>query len=261
MPKQQQKQRHLAQHFLRDADLVRRLVRAAKINSADTVYEIGPGQGIITDALAYVAGQVVAVEKDPVLVRRLRERFRAHENVEIMEGDFLNFPIPHFNYKIFGNIPFNITAAIMRRILWEPPSPWEAYLIMQKEPAMKYAGLGGETLASLLAKPFLEFEILAHLRKTDFAPAPDVDSVLLRIARRPSPMLSNSDALVYRDFVNLGFAGWKPNLRTAYKRVLTYTQWKRLSRDIGFPINATPTELTFDQWLRLYKVFRKLSGI
>jgi len=78
----------LAQNFLKDPRTVRRLVSMAAIGPADTVYEIGPGRGIITADLARVAGKVVAVEKDPRLIHGLRERFRTLENVRIIPGDF-----------------------------------------------------------------------------------------------------------------------------------------------------------------------------
>jgi 16S rRNA A1518/A1519 N6-dimethyltransferase RsmA/KsgA/DIM1 with predicted DNA glycosylase/AP lyase activity len=122
METRQRKQISLAQNFFTSPKLVRRLVRMSQIGLSDTVYEIGPGNGIITAALASVARRVIAVEKDPELVRRLRERFRLAENVEIIEKDFLSLSIdPGFSaiggYKIFANIPYNHTAQIVRKIL------------------------------------------------------------------------------------------------------------------------------------------------
>lgn len=260
MSGKQHKQKRLAQNFFKDPLLVRRLVQIAKFDPSDIVYEIGPGRGIITAELARRAARVVAVEKDRVLAQRLRERFRGERNVEIVDGDFLDLRVSRPSYKIFANIPYNATAAIVRKILWTPPAPVEAFLVMQLEPARKFSGLRGETLFSVLAKPYFDFRIAAHLKRTDFVPVPDVDSVLMRIRRREDPRVSRKDSRTYRDFVTLGFDGWKPNLRTAYKRVLTYTQWKRLSRNIGFPLDATPSQLRFEQWLRLYEGFRKLSG-
>jgi 23S rRNA (adenine-N6)-dimethyltransferase len=260
MRRQQHKQKRLAQNFLKEAGVVRRLVRISKIDAADTVYEIGPGGGIITAELARRARRVIAIEKDPALVRFLRRRFRATPNTEIIQADFLDYSITTSDYKIFANIPFNLTASIVRKILWTRPAPAEAYLIMQREPARKFAGLGGETLFSVLAKPYFDVRLAARLRRTDFHPVPKVGSVMLQISRRSHALISKSDAHAYRDFVSIGFNGWKPDLRTSYKRVFSYTQWKRLSRYIGFPIDATPSQLTFDQWLSLYRMFRALCG-
>jgi 23S rRNA (adenine-N6)-dimethyltransferase len=254
---------HLAQNFLRSPKLVRRLVSMSTIGPSDTVYEIGPGNGIITTALASVAKQVIAIEKDPNLVRRLRERFRLFDSVEIVEQDCLAYAFEGkqtAQYKIFASIPYNITARIMRSVVHAQPDLAEAYLVVQKEAAKKYSGLPAETLCSLLAKPFFEFQILVQLRRTDFTPVPNVDSVLLRISRRPQPLIDR-DVARYRDFVEYGFGRWKPNLRLAFKDVFTYKQWKRLTRDLDIPFNATPTDLTFEQWLGLYRGFRLTRNV
>jgi 23S rRNA (adenine-N6)-dimethyltransferase len=257
MEKWRRRQIFLAQNFLWSPGLVRRLVARSSIGTSDVVYEIGPGRGIITAELARAAAKVVAIEKDPHLVRRLRERFRGVENIEIIEHGFLQFSIRARDYKIFANIPYSMTASIVRKILSVPPVPREAYLILQHEPARKFSGRPRETLFSLLAKPFVEFQIVARLKRTDFDPVPDVDSVLLRIARRREPLLQKEDAARYREFVHYGFGRWKRHLRSAFKFVFTYKQWKRLSQDLHFPLNATPTELTFEQWLGLFKAFRQ----
>ncbi len=252
---------HLAQNFLRSPQLVRRLVGMSTIGPCDTVYEIGPGNGIITAALASVAKHVIAIEKDPELVRRLRERFRVFDNVEIVEQDCLAylFQSKAVPYKIFANIPYNITARVLRRIVYAHPDLVEGYLVLQKEAARKYSGLPIETLCSILAKPFVEFQILARLRRTDFSPVPNVDSVLLQIKRRRRPLIEREDAALYREFVEYGFGRWKPNLRLAFKNVFTYKQWKRLSRDLDIPLDAKPTELTFEQWLGLFRGFRSID--
>jgi 23S rRNA (adenine-N6)-dimethyltransferase len=266
----QRKQISLAQNFLRSPKLVHRLVRMSRIGLSDTVYEIGPGNGIITAALASVAGQVIAIEKDSELVRRLRLRFRPVENVEIVEKDFLNYsfahvdvpsvcvgrPTPLSHFKMFANIPYNRTAETVRKILHERSRLCEAYLIIQKEAAMKFSGCPRETLFSILAKPLFDLQIMLQLKRTDFRPVPNVDSVLLSIKRRNSPLLEASDVELYREFVQYGFGRWKPNLRLAFKNVFTYKQWKRLARDLNFPLNATPTELNVEQWLGLYQRFR-----
>jgi len=272
METRQQRQICLAQNFLRSPKLVRRLVGMSSIGPTDTVYEIGPGNGIITAVLANVARQVIAIEKDPELVRRLRERFRPLANVEIVEKDFLDYSFrtrahnrsPSLTverqrrtseYKIFANIPYNVTAQILRRILCERSDLGEAYLILQKEAGRKFSGSPRETLFSILAKPFFEFQIMSQLRRTDFWPVPNVDSLLLSIKRRTHPLIETRDVALYREFVQYGFGRWKPNLKLAFKHVFTYKQWKRLAHDLDFPLNATPTELSFEQWLDLYHAF------
>ncbi len=86
---------------------------------------------------------------------------------------------------------------------------------------------------------------------------PNVDSVLLSIKRRTRPLIKAQDIASYRDFVQYAFGRWKPNLRLAFKHVFTYKQWKRLACDLDFPLDATPTELSFEQWLDLYCGFKR----
>lgn len=259
MGTRQRRQICLAQNFLRSPKLARDLVSMSKIGPCDIVYEIGAGNGTITAALASSARKVIAIEKDPALVQRLRERFRPLGNVEIVEKDFLNYTFATFasEGKIFGSIPYNITAQIIRKILFERSNIREAHLILQKEAARKFSGSPKESLFSILAKPFFEFQIVYQLRRTDFWPIPAVDSVLLSIRRRTRPLIERQEIASYRDFVQYGFGRWKPNLKSAFKSVFTYKQWKRLARDVQFPLNATPTELSFEQWLNLYRGFVK----
>ena len=257
MAKKSYNQVVLAQNFLRSSKLVRLLLATSSIRSNDVVYEIGPGRGIITTELARIAHKVIAIEKDPILVGDLRQQFQQADNVYIIAGDFLWYHIPHKEYKIFANIPYNITAEIVRKILYTSPVPDEAYLVMQKEAAQKFSGTPKETQFSILAKPMFELQIIRELRRTDFEPVPHVDSVLLRIKKRSCPLLQKEDVSLYRSFIYYGFGRWKHNLKLIFKPIFTYPQWKHVSRDLSFPLDATPSHLTFEQWLRLFECFKQ----
>ncbi|MFZ0548143.1 MAG: 23S ribosomal RNA methyltransferase Erm, partial [Candidatus Promineifilaceae bacterium] len=255
--KKQHNQIAFAQNFFREPKVVQSLIRASSIGRSDVVYEIGAGRGIITAELAQTAEKVIAIEKDPALVTYLRQRFRDVCNVEIVEGDFLRYRIPEQGYKIFGNIPFNQTADIMRKILFDAPVPDQAYLVMQKEAAEKFSGSPKETQFSVLAKPQFQLWIGRYLCRTDFTPVPNVDVVLLHIKKRPFPLVPKEDFYLYRKFVRYGFNGWKKSLKLTFKPVFTYKQWKHLSKSLCFPLDATPSELTFEQWLGLFECFRQ----
>lgn len=257
MSKTSYNQPALAQNFLRSSKLVRSLLGASSIAPGDVVYEIGPGRGIITAELVRSARKVIAIEKDPCLAEELRQRFQDMENIEIITNDFLRHRISHNEYKIFANIPYNITADILRRILFTSPSPAGAYLVIQKEAAQKFSGCPNETQFSILAKPMFDLQIIRELRRTDFEPVPHVDSVLLRIEKRPLPLVRKKDITLYRSFVHYGFGRWKHNLKRTFKPVFTYPQWKHLSRDLCFPLDATPSQLTFEQWLGLFECFKQ----
>jgi 23S rRNA (adenine-N6)-dimethyltransferase len=256
MAKKTTKQITLPQNFLKSSKLARLLLDASSITPLETVYEIGAGNGVITVELARIARKVIAIEKDSMLVRRLRDRFQNVNNVHIVESDFLRYRITDKEYKIFANIPYNITADIVRKILYTPPLASETYLIVQKEAAEKFSGNPKETQFSILAKPWFTFQIVRGLQRTDFEPVPNVDSVLLHIRKRSPPLVQGGDISLYRHFVHFGFGRWKKNLKLAFKPIFTYEQWKRLSKHFCFPLDATPTELTFEQWLGLFDCFK-----
>jgi 23S rRNA (adenine-N6)-dimethyltransferase len=237
--------------------VVRSLLDASSIGVGDIVYEIGPGRGIITAELARIARKVIAVEKDPDLAGGLFRKFSNLDSVTIIVNDFLRYRIPDKEYKIFANIPYNLTADIVRRILCMAPVPSEAYLIMQKEAAEKFSGTPGETQFSVLAKPLFDIRILRELCRTDFEPVPNVDSVLLHIKKRPFALVRKEDIFLYRRFVRYGFGTWKHNLKLTFKPVFTYRQWKHLSKDLRFPLDVTPSGLTFEQWLGLFACFQQ----
>src|SRR5690349_19095588 len=182
MDTRRSKQKRLGQNFLKSARLAARLVELGSIGVDDIVCEIGSGRGILTAELARRARTVIGIERDHALAHRLRKRFAAQQNVRIVEGDFLEYRVacPTGGYKIFANVPFGITSRVMQKVLYEKPVASEIYLVLQREVAAKYAGTRGETLQSLLAKPRFSFEVIYRLRRTDFYPVPDVDSVLLR---------------------------------------------------------------------------------
>lgn len=245
----------LAQNFITHEKLAEELVRSAGLSRSDVVYEIGPGEGVLTRALVRHAGKVIAIELDANLAQYLATIFKDEPRVQIHHGDFLRYKLCVEHYKVFANVPFNITADTVKRLLNAASPPSDAYLILQKEAAGKYAGVPRETEVSVLWKPWFSFSVVWEFRRTDFDPAPSVDVAMLHIARRRTPLVSAETADLYRRFIRFAFRAWKSNLKTAFKLVFTYEQWKRLSRAHGFDLKATPTELTFEQWLGIFQYF------
>ena len=129
-----------SQNFLKDPNLVALLLDQSSLESDDVVYEIGPGKGLITRQLALRYRQVIAIERDPHLSAWLQREFASWSNVTIHYGDFLFYNLPRQPYKVFANIPFNITAAIVAQLTAAQRPPEDAYLCMQKEAAEMFLG-------------------------------------------------------------------------------------------------------------------------
>lgn len=197
-----------------------------------------------------------AVELDAGLARELAARL-GEPNVLVIAGDFLHTPLPEPPYKVMANIPFARTAGIVRRLTEAPGPPEDAYLIVQREAAERFAGVPytAESVASLLLKPWWHVEIVQRLRRTDFDPPPRVDSVVLRLMRRVRPLIEEAERALYSSFVR-GIYGRARTVRASLRRELTAEQIRRLGRDLRFDGSAPPSALSFDQWLGLYRFAR-----
>ncbi|KYK22165.1 hypothetical protein AYK25_07425 [Thermoplasmatales archaeon SM1-50] len=247
----------LAQNFLRKSHLAASLLDESSISLADIVYEIGPGTGMLTRELAKRAKKVIAIEKDYELYVKLKKKFEHNDPIILHNSDFLKFKIKESYYKIFANIPFNITSAVVKKIVYATNPPVEAYLILQKEAAEKFIGTPKTTQFSVLAKPWFRLKIIRWFKRTDFSPVPKVDVVMLHIEKRTPSLISLRDIRIYERFIKRGFGAWKKNLKSNYKNIFSHNQWKRLARDLEFPVRAKPSELTFRQWLGLFEFLKR----
>lgn len=239
-----------SQNFLVSKSTVRLLLAKSSITRDDLVVEAGPGRGIITSELVRQAGRVIAVEIDPVLVSSLKS-IKA-PNLSVVNADFLKFKLPTSPFKFFGNIPFNVTSNIVRKLL--KSSVTDAYFIIQKEAAKKFAGKPAETLFSLLVKPFFELRVIHYFSPSDFSPVPKVSCAMLRVKRRVKPLVSDRES--YSDFLSFVFSK-RVSFMLALHRVFTSKQLRRLSVDLDFPLDGNPTDLSFNQWLSVYDYYLK----
>ena len=250
-----------SQNFLHSSALVKRLMNMTNITSDDIVVEIGPGRGIITRQLAKVCSKVIAIEYDVALCNKLRHDLRAMGNVEIHCRDFLAYLLPKHEFKIFANIPFNITSAIMAHITKGKHLPADAYLIMQEEAARRYSGrpYARESLHSLLIKPRFKLRIIHQFANTDFSPIPNAHIVFLHIHRRNVPLLREAEYKPYLDFLCFVFSQHGKDIGERTRAVFTKPQISRLAREWRFSAAARPIDLSVDQWLGVFSYY--LTGV
>jgi 23S rRNA (adenine-N6)-dimethyltransferase len=163
-------------------------------------------------------------------------------------------------YKVFANIPFAATSDIVRRLYLSSNPPRDCYLVLQKEAADRFQGLPRETLFSLLLKPWFKTAVIHRFERADFCPVPRVDVVFLRTTRNEPPAIPWQLSESWRDFIAFAFGRGKVSLRKALDKVITYHQFRRLSIEVDFGVNAKPTGLGFEQWLALFRFFTKYAG-
>lgn len=235
-----------AQHFLQSPRLVGELIGHSNIRKNDIVYDLGAGSGIISTMLAKRCKQVVAVEVERDALRKLRENTKRYENVKIVESDILQLVMPDEPYKIFANIPFDISSAVVRKFTAVQNPPKSMYLIAQRQFARKLVP-GSDHFTSQLAAiigPWFSVKIRRPLKKTDFTPPPAVDTVLLEIKRREEPMIVRTEFARYEEFISRCFSEQK--------------YFTSLPRDkAGISPELRPSQLTLEQCVALYATMKE----
>ena len=113
--------------------------------------------------------------------------------------------------------------------------------VSDKEAAEKYTGVSKTTQSSVLMKPWFRLKITRHFKRTDFSPPPRVDVVMLHIVRRATALISSRDHPINERFVKCGFSARRKNLKLNYKNIFNHKQWKKLSRDLEFPMHTKPS--------------------
>ncbi|USS40593.1 16S rRNA (adenine(1518)-N(6)/adenine(1519)-N(6))-dimethyltransferase RsmA [Thermococcus aggregans] len=168
----------LGQNFLIVEDVIKREVERAEIKETDTVLEIGPGLGVLTDELAKRAGKVYAIEKDSRMVEILKREYD-WSNVEIIEGDALKIEFPEFN-KIVSNLPYQISSPITFKILKHDFE--RAVLIYQLEFAQRMVAKPGNknySRLSVMVQAKANVELVERIGRGAFYPKPKVDSAVI----------------------------------------------------------------------------------
>jgi 16S rRNA (adenine1518-N6/adenine1519-N6)-dimethyltransferase len=196
------------QNFLVREDLARRIVELCRLEEDDVAVEIGPGAGALTARLAARVRALIAVEKDPGLAALLREELAEVPQLELVEGDFLEFDLPEAarahgveRVVVVGNIPYNITTPVLERIFEQKRAVKSAVLLVQKEYAERLAAAPGTPeygSLTLFARYHALLDPLLAVRAAAFWPRPDVDSMLVRFFLREHPPVEADEALLFR---------------------------------------------------------------
>ena len=216
----------LGQNFLIDEQVVRQIVAAAELSEADTVLEVGPGIGTLTQGLAESKAQVVAVELDTRLLPVLATTLEGYDNVRVVHGDILKVDIMEEvgapSFKVCANLPYYITTPIIFALL-EKRLPMERLVAMvQKEVAERMAAQpGGKEYGALSVaiQYYTEPEIAFIVPPTSFIPAPAVDSAVIVCKRREKPPVEVCDEALFFRVVKAAFSLRRKMLSNSLKNM------------------------------------------
>jgi len=215
------------QNFLRDKNIAGDIVTFASLKKDDVVLEIGPGQGVLTGMIGPLVKKLVAIEIDPRLISILNEKFSGQENVEIVAGDILTYPLPAEwraePFKVIANIPYYITSPIVFLLLDWHKSGYgltTAILMVQEEVARRLAASpGGKEygVISILLQLHAEVEVLEKIPAAKFFPVPRVNSALIRISFLPAPRVALSHTGTFVKIVKASFAQRRKTIYNSLK--------------------------------------------
>lgn len=233
----------LGQHFLVDCDATVRIANYADIKQEDSILEIGPGPGNLTQALASRAGRVYAVEIDPDLAGQLSGRF---SNVDVITADALKVELPLCN-KIVSNLPYQISSKVTYRLLTRPFDV--AVLMYQWEFARRLNAKVGSDEYGRLAMTvgfFCQAEILEKVSKMAFRPVPQVDSAVVRL--RPRPDRPRASSVKAAALIRLAEGLFNNRRKKVKKGLAALGAGRRALAELdGVLLDKRPEELTPDE--------------
>lgn len=250
-------QKSLGQNFLTDPHLLDKIVSAAGLDQNDVVLEVGPGLGHLTQLLSQQAGRVIAIELDSHLVTILRHQLGEINNIKLIEGNILKLDIPSLlppatsNYKVVANLPYYITAAVLRHFTTAKPSPSRMVITMQLEVAQRITAQPGKmSLLAISVQFYGQPNIVTRLKAGAFYPRPEVESAVVRIDRHTSPSVDVPDERPFFAVVKAGFAQRRKQLRNSLAAGLQRSRAEISSalKAAGIDPRRRPQTLSLPEW-------------
>lgn len=263
----------LGQNFLIDASASRRIAQLPDLKMDDTVVEIGAGLGTLTYELSILCERVIAVETDPSLVAVLHQEFEELSNIYVYEGDILKLqptellavdtPQPEValwgslmqNYVVVANLPYYITAAVIRHMLESDIRPRCMVVTVQREVAERMVAVPGNmSVLSVSTQFYGKPRIEMRLKRGAFYPAPKVDSAVIRLDLYQDPPIPVNNISLFFGVVRAGFALKRKQLRNSLAAGLKLTPLvveKSLS-DCGIDFRRRAETLSMEEWSDVY---------
>lgn len=248
----------LGQNFLIDENVARWIVDQLEVKAGDTVVEVGPGTGALTEHVVEVADRVILVEFDARLADGLQKRFAKDDKVEVHHFDGARFDTgvlyQHQPVKLLGNLPYSAGGAIMRNFMKRPSPVCKAVLMLQKEFIDRIVAVP-KTKAYGVLSLRMQSEWVSRPVKTippqAFFPRPLIDSTVMVCEPRPDD-LPVYDARLFDEMVRRGFSQRRKQLR---KQMPDTANWHEAAELVGVLPTARAEELSLEQWVELTRIY------
>lgn len=252
--------KRLGQHFLTDRHALERIADAVDPQPGETIIEIGPGRGALTDLLVPRAERLVAIEVDKLLVPVLRARYAASPHVTIVEGDVLDVSLPALAegaWALVGNVPYYITTPIIFQAL-RSPRPSRMVFLVQREVAERIAAPPGDDAYGALSvnvQALAEAELVGRVPAGAFHPRPKVDSAILRLTPRANPAVTPDEEASFARLVQGAFGQRRKQMRRVVRALygVGAEEADRLLAACGIEVTARPETLAPAEFARLLR--------
>jgi 16S rRNA (adenine1518-N6/adenine1519-N6)-dimethyltransferase len=254
----------LGQHFLTDRRVLERIADSLALRGDETVLEIGPGRGALTDLLVGRAGRLVAIEYDRALAALLRERYANRPRVEIVQADVLDVALGDLAggpYVLVGNVPYYITTPILFHALAPPRAERSVYLVQREVAERLDAAPGSKAYGALTVNvgALARAEILFGVPARAFSPPPKVESAVVRIAPLADPRIATGEERRFRSLVQSIFGMRRKQMRRIVRTVfvLSAEEAEVLLGEAGIAPDARPEVLGVDRFVALMRAAAK----
>lgn len=212
-----QMNRSMGQNLLKSKNVIQKIIDFAEIRPDDTVIEIGPGIGNLTQEILLKPCNVIAIEKDPRMIIELNKKFHRNPNFRLIHADILQVDLPNFDLCI-SNIPFNISSAIIFKLLSKPTFR-RAILMVQDEFAKRIVSRPGNSnwgRLAINAQLYANVRQMMSVNKKNFIPAPKVDSAVISI--QPREFQANIDFNEWDGLIKICFSRPNRTLGATFKK-------------------------------------------
>jgi 16S rRNA (adenine1518-N6/adenine1519-N6)-dimethyltransferase len=256
------------QHFLADKNILKKIIKTAEIEKEDIVLEVGPGLGEMTQALAHEAKKVIAVEIDPRLVEILRNKLADISNVEIIQSDILKFDVrKHLGsekhpVKVVANLPYQISTPLLFHFMDSRDLFSSLILMLQREVAERMVAPPGKKTygpLSVLIQSVADVSICFTVKPSAFFPPPEVETAVIRLSWKKSPMIAPEQEDGFRAVVK-GCLGYRrKTLANAlkYSNLLLPENLEKRLEQMGIDPRRRPETLSVQEFVGLASVLRR----
>jgi 16S rRNA (adenine1518-N6/adenine1519-N6)-dimethyltransferase len=250
-----QPNKRLGQNFLIDKNIINIIVDAIDTGKNDTILEVGPGLGVLTDEMVQKAKHVTAVEKDRGLIPHLNKYFSEKDNFELINCDIMDIPpsqILEGISKFVSNLPYSCGTRILLDFVLSKNAPKEIVVMVQLEVAQRIVAETNSPeygLLSLLTGVKYRSEIIKVVSQNCFWPRPDVKSAVVKLIKRDKPLLNQNEIKIFRKLTKAAFSQRRKKISNCLKKI-TGTD---IIEKAGISSSLRPEEISLQQWVSLTK--------